>query len=167
MYVERKVRPSNWYFLAVAINLGLGCFSVGFALTGNTDVGDILAVRKNWSDDDAERNNKWIATSATIGLSLGSVMSNLITASGRRLAIILMNLLMVLISIPTFFTSNYWVIIFQRFAIGYTSAVIINASSLYISETFPTEIQTKFGTFLNLGICLGILIMLLVGLGLP
>ena len=124
-------------------------------------------MRNKWSDDDAERNNKWIATSATIGLSLGSLMSKLITAFGRRLAIIVMNLLMVLISIPTFFTSDYWVIIFQRFAIGYTAAVILNASSLIISETFPTEIQTKFGTFINLGICLGILIMLLVGLGLP
>ena len=42
MYVERKERPSNWHFLAINSCLWIGVFSCGFALTGNTDVGDIL-----------------------------------------------------------------------------------------------------------------------------
>ena len=48
MYLERDVRPSNKYFLAVALNLMLGVFTCGFAIDGNTDVGDILAVKLNW-----------------------------------------------------------------------------------------------------------------------
>lgn len=94
-------------------------------------------------------------------------MSKVITAFGRRLAIILMNLLVILVSIPTFFTDAYWVLVVQRLALGFFTAVIVNGSSLYISETYPTEIQTSFGVVLNLGIVSGILTMSLVGLALP
>ena len=83
------------------------------------------------------------------------------------MSIILMNLLIALITIPTFLTSNYWIIITQRFFLGFLSAVIVNASSLVISETFPTEIQTTFGIVINLGIVVGILVNQLFGLALP
>ena len=78
-----------------------------------------------------------------------------------------MNLLIILVSIPTFFTDAYWVLVVQRLALGFFTAVVVNASSLYISETYPTEIQTSFGVVLNLGIVSGILVMSLVGLSLP
>lgn len=51
-----------------------------------------------------------------------------------------MNLLVILVSIPTFFVDTYWVLVAQRLALGFFTAVIVNGSSLYISETYPTEI---------------------------
>ena len=88
MYLERDVRPSNRYFLAVALNLMLGVFSCGFALVGNSNVGEILAVQLNWEKNNVTRNTIWISTSATIGLTAGALLSKPITARGRRMAII-------------------------------------------------------------------------------
>ena len=51
MYLESDVRPSNLYFVAVSFNLMLGVFTCGFALTGNNDVGDILAIQLDWGDN--------------------------------------------------------------------------------------------------------------------
>ena len=54
-----------------------------------------------------------------------------------------------------------------RFIYAFFSAVIVNASSLYLSETIPAEAQSKVGISINLGIVLGIFITQLFGLALP
>ena len=89
------------------------------------------------------------------------------TEYGRRRAILLSNFCITLVTLPYFFTKSFWVLTITRFIYAFFSAVIVNASSLYLSETIPAEAQSKVGISINLGIVLGIFITQLFGLALP
>ena len=102
-----------------------------------------------------------------MGLTIGSVGSSFVTDLGRRRAILLSNVVITLMTIPYFFILNFWVLFFTRFIMGVASCVIINATSLYISETVPNEWQSFMGCAINLGIVIGIFIVYLFGLLLP
>ena len=166
MFIESNQKPSSARMMGIATNVVIGCFNCGFVLAGTLDVIDVWNVQFGWGDK-STRNNTVISTCAVLGLTLGSIFSKLITNFGRRRAILISNVIITLITIPYFFTKNFWVIASTRFVFGIAAAFIINASSLYISETIPVEFQSKVGISINLGICSGIFITQLFGLLLP
>ena len=139
--------------------------STGFVLTGNTDLVDIWATKNDWEHRD--RNNTAISSAGVLGLSLGAIFSKLITDWGRRRSILLANMVITMLTLPYFFTSNFWILLFTRLLIGFFSSLMINASSLYIAESVPTESQANIGIFINLGVVAGIFFNNLFGLLLP
>ena len=120
----------------------------------------------NWGDD-KDFYDTLITSSAVMGLTIGSVGSNFITDWGRRRAILLCNAIITLMTIPYFFTYNFWIFFVTRFIMGLAAAVIINSSSLIISETIPDEWQSIIGCSINFGIVFGIFIVYAFGLWLP
>ena len=166
MYIESKDKPSTCYLTVLAINLILGCFTCGFVQAGDTDVVDIWAIKLKWGDD-KDFYDTLISSSAVMGLTIGSVGSSFATDWGRRRAILLSNAVITLMTIPYFFTLNFWVFFVTRFIMGVAACVIINATSLYISETVPNEWQSFMGCAINLGIVIGIFIVYTFGLLLP
>ena len=99
---------------------------------------DIWAIKLNWGDD-KDFYDTLISSSAVMGLTLGSVGSHLVTNWGRRRAILLSNVVITLMTIPYFFTYNFWVFFVTRFIMGLAAAVIVNSSVLIISEVVPNE----------------------------
>ena len=166
MFVERRESPSSCRLLTVALNIALGCMSAGFVLAGNTDLVDIWAVKNDWMDD-KDRNNTAIASGGVLGLAIGSICSKLVTDWGRRRSILFSNAIITMLTLPYFFTSNFWALLFTRLIIGFFSAIMINAGSLYISETVPSESQASVGVSINFGIVAGIFFNNLFGLLLP
>ena len=166
MYIERNEKPSINRMIGIAINMTVGCFNCGFALAGTLDVVDVLTIQLDWGGE-ANRNNTIISSFAVLGLTLGSIFSKLITEMGRRRAILFANILITLVTIPYFFTNGFWIICFTRLMFSFGAAVIVNASSLYVSETIPAEYTDKVGISINLGIVMGIFITQLFGLALP
>ena len=102
-----------------------------------------------------------------LGLALGSIFSKLVSDWGRRRAVLLSFAVMIVVTIPYFFTSNFWVLLITRFILGIFSAFVINAGSLYLSETIPSEHQANCGVSINVGIVTGILLNNVFGLLLP
>ena len=166
MYIESKDKPSYCYLTVLAFNLILGCFTCGMVQAGDTDVVDIWAIKLNWGDD-KDFYDTLISSSAVMGLTLGSVGSKFATDLGRRRAILISNAVITLMTIPYFFTCNFWIFFVTRFIMGLAACVIINATSLYISETMPNEWQSFMGCTINFGIVFGIFIVYLFGLLLP
>jgi len=54
-----------------------------------------------------------------------------------------------------------------RFLLGLASAIIVNATSLYLGEVVPQEHSSKLGMSVNLGIVTGIFFTYCFGLMLP
>lgn len=152
--------------MGIALNTTFAVFNCGFALSGNTDVVDVLSIQLNWGDN-TNRNNTIISSSAVLGLTLGAILSKNFTSWGRRRSILLMNVVITVITIPYFFMENFWALTFTRLILGFASAVIVNASSLYQSEALPSEVQSLIGTNINFGIVFGIYITYCFGLLLP
>ena len=151
--------------MTVALNVAFGCMSAGFVLAGNTDLVDIWAVKNGW--DNKDRNNTAISSAAVLGLALGSISSKLVTDWGRRRSILLSNAIITMLTLTYFFNPNFWALLITRMIIGFFSAIMINAGSLYISETVPSESQSSVGVSINVGIVAGIFFNNLFGLLLP
>ena len=166
MYIESAKTPSIGYLLLYATNIGLSVMVAGFVLAGNTDLVDVWAAQNDWGDN-KDRNNTAIASSGVLGLTIGSIISKMITDYGRRRSILLSFAVCSVVTIPYFFTSNFWVLLSTRLIMGFFSAILINACSLYTAETIPSENQSNVGTSINLGIVSGIFFNNLFGLLLP
>ena len=130
---------SGSYWVALTLCLALGCFNCGFALGGNTNVGEVLGVQLGWGDDAVSKNTA-ISTAAVAGLFAGAIFSKPITNLGRRRAILIMNVVIAAITIPYFFTESYGILLTTRLILGFASAVIVNASSLFLCEFVPEEL---------------------------
>ena len=138
MYFEKEEEPSKGYLLLYATNVGLSVMVAGFVLAGNTDLVDVWAVQNNWGDN-KDRNNTAIASSGVLGLAVGSILSKMVTDYGRRRSILFSFAMCTLVTIPYFFTSNFWALLSTRLIMGFFSAIIINACSLYTAETVPSK----------------------------
>jgi len=165
-YVEHKEIPGVAHYFGLALNLAMGCFNCGYALAGMTVVGDILAVQLDYEDKKAYYNTM-ISALTVLGLTIGAIASKPVVQMGRRRSILLANALITLVTIPNFWVNNFAVLCVLRFILGLCSAVIVNATSLYIGEAIPGVYMSTLGTTINTGIVTGIFITYVFGLFLP
>jgi len=70
---------------------------------------------------------------------LGAMFSKTILVYGRRKIILICNIILLVLTIPYFFTLNYAVLCITRTILGFVGAVIINASATVIGESVPVE----------------------------
>lgn len=139
-------------------SLVLACMQAGFAIGSNNQVGPILAVQFNSVDPTFLQT---LLTSAVIvGMVLGSWLSGWILEYGRRRTIIIA-CLGIIVSASCSLALNLPTIIVAKFFQGIAAANIINASNLFIIETSPANSVGLFGSFVNIGIVLGLSIYFL------
>ena len=165
---QEEQRQVNWsYLIPLVATLTFGVSNVGFVIAGNNQVGGILASKLDWDDRQAARWNSTISSAGVLGLIIGSFAVELILRKiGRRKAIILTSLVVILAVIPTIFLS-VWSIILGKFFFGLAAGSMIVASSIYMNETVPAEHSSTFGFSINFGVICGIMVCLLMGAALP
>ena len=165
MYFDHATVPSKGYFYGLYVNLMFGLFVPGYMLSGS-GINQVLGVQGNWGEHD-ERNHVILQSAAILGMMIGAVTSKAILDYGRRRAILICNAVLVVMTIPNFFTNLWWFLAICRFFCSVAASVTINASSIYIAEAVPNEFQTFMGTVVNTGIVAGIFLMELSNLFLP
>ena len=108
-----------------------------------------------------------ISSSSVIGITLGSIIGGVLVGKGRRINIIIFNLVAILgsfLSIVTYF----WVLMVGRFLYGFSSGVILCAAPKVIEETIPTHLQDYgFTTSTNMMVNVFVAISLFMGIGMP
>jgi len=97
---------------------------------------------------------------------VGSLLSGCPLSYGRRRAIILMDLLIILSCSGSLFL-NLPLILSMKFVQGYAAGTIVNACDLYIVETCPPNRLGLFGSLVNIGIVTGLSVYFLQGLFIP
>ena len=122
--------------LGLALNLWMGCWLTGFAVTGNNVVGDYLAIQLDWNTKQAEFRNSVIATVEVFGVTAGSFAAGYFVEFGRRKTIIFS---FVVILLATFMTLvlNFWMIVIGKLIFSLACGVSLIATNLYINETVP------------------------------
>jgi MFS family permease len=123
----------------------------GFALAGSSFAESIFMAQTNWTDMD----QTIITSCATLGLAVGSLGSAALLKKGRRLTILIGNVI-VLISFGFQLKISVILISIGKFLQGLGSGMILNAASIMSAETVPTEYAGGFGALINLGVVVGL-----------
>ena len=109
----------------------------------------------------------FISSSSVIGITLGSIIGGVLVSKGRRINIIIFNIIAILGSCMSIVT-NFWVLMVGRFLFGFSSGVFLCATPKVIEETIPTHLQDYgFSTSTNMMINVFIAITMFMGVGMP
>jgi len=113
----------------------------------------MLQIQQSWSTIQVT-----IVTSCgIIGLMLGALFADKIIPIGRIRAMHLANLIMIISVVP-----QMWLTIASlsigRFLLGFGSGVCIVATSVFVAEMAPADTLSVYGTSVNLGIVIGLLV---------
>ncbi len=92
---------------------------------------------------------------------LGSILADKVIPFGRTRSALFANLLIVISVLPMMWLS-VWGLCLGRLILGFASGLFIVICSVYMAETVPAKELSTYGTAVNLGIVLGLLITSLV-----
>jgi MFS transporter, SP family, sugar:H+ symporter len=99
-----------------------------------------------------------------LGGSIGALMSGNFAYLGRRTCLLLGNVVIIVSSSLTLLP-NFTVLCFGRFLYGLGIGVLAVFVPKFIVELAPQEISGPAGAIMQVGVCSGILLAFLVGLG--
>lgn len=85
-----------------------------------------------------------LTTIMPIGAALGAFLGGALVNKGRRLGILLNNILILVGAVITLY-ENYWVIMAGRLILGFGAGVFTVVTSIFINETSPTELSGSLG----------------------
>ena len=94
---------------------------------------------------------------------IGSLASGRIVKIGRRRAILLASVIALAGSLLQF-VFNFWLIFFGKIVQGASAGVMLTGGALYLGETLPEEKLGSHGFAVNLGITVGLSVVLNMGL---
>lgn len=152
-YFSQKALLNNSFLFGVFAVSAVTNFNCGFALASFNASGILLQQQQKWTDLQVT-----ITTSCGIfGLMVGALFADKILRIGRIRSIHLANIIMILSVVPQMFLSIPSLCI-GRFMLGFGSGVCIVATSVFVAEMVPADKVSIYGTSVNLGIVIGLLV---------
>ena len=94
---------------------------------------------------------------------IGSLASGRIVKIGRRRAILLASVIALAGALMQFIF-NFWLIFFGKIVQGASAGVMLTGGALYLGETLPEEKLGSHGFAVNLGVTMGLSVVLNMGL---
>ena len=107
-----------------------------------------------------------LTSSGVLGIMVGTFTANLIVPYGRRKTILVSQIIAIAGGLMNFIL-NFWVLIAARIIYGIATGLAVVAVVIYFSETIPASRTGRYGFAINLGIVIGVTIMLCLGLFKP
>ena len=109
----------------------------------------------------------FISTNSVVGVTIGSIFGGVFVAKGRRINVIIFNLVLILSSLMSI-DKNWWILNLGRVVFGFASGVLLCATPKIIEESIPTHLMDYgFGTSTNMFINIMITVYMLLGIGMP
>lgn len=126
----------------------------------------MITAKFGWDKDESTLYNTLISAAGIFGIVTGSLVGGKFITKGRRLALIVFN---VLAAVATSFTMilNLPCIIIGRYFFGFCCGVFSVAGPKMLDETVPIHLNSSFGTATNTFLSGGIMVALLLGIILP
>lgn len=139
----------------------------GAAISASNNVIPALRIQEDWSKDNDNQNITLLSSASIAGVALGSIIGGNLVQRGRRLAVLRFNIASIF-ACCFCIINNLAVICIGRFLYGFTSGVMLCATSKMMEETIPSSLMNKgYGASTNFFVNLNIMISLLFGLGMP
>ena len=110
--------------------------------------------------------NSIITSSSVLGMSIGAFIAGGIVANGRRKYLIIFGVVGIAGTALTLITTVYTIII-GRLIHGICTGVFMTGGPRMLDETVPPHLLGTFGTYTNVYANFGILLVMVLGFGLP
>jgi len=81
----------------------------------------------------------FVSTNSVVGVTLGSICGGVFVGKGRRINVIIFNLVLILSSLMSI-DKNWWILNLGRVIFGFSSGVLLCATPKIIEETIPTHL---------------------------
>jgi predicted MFS family arabinose efflux permease len=144
----------------------MGAFQMGYAISGNNQTANLMAVKFKWTEDQTRFYNSFINFAAQLGLAVGCTLGGITIQIGRRKTILIFNFisavsvaLSLILSIPT--------ILIGKLVFGVCAGILNTACPKFLDETVPYSLIGLYGTSTNIFLCLGLGAAMFIGAGLP
>ena len=133
-------------------------FAGGFALGGYNAAGIVVETQMVWR----HTNTVLIVAAGVLGLMLGSLLTGkIIDSIGRFKSALLANMLVVFSVLPMMWLT-VWGLFLGRLLLGFGGGMFTVVCSVFMVETVPAHKLSLYGTSVNLGIQVGLLVTSLV-----
>ena len=137
--------------------------SFGIAVVMTNVLSDTFKMKLDWTDTEQEDNITWLTCASALGLMIGSVSSGAIVKIGRRRTIML-GCVIAIVGALMQLIFDFWLILAGKVIYGASAGLMLTAASLFLHETVPEEKMGKYGFAVNLGITMGLSVVLNMGL---
>ena len=167
----KSLKPNTCYMVSLALYCGLSSQLLAPALASTGAVWEALQYQVDAPQ--FFQNNKILdpktctSSSSVIGIAIGSIIGGVLVGKGRRINIMIFNIVAILGSAMSTI-SNFWVLLAGRFIFGFSSGVLLCATPKMIEETIPAHLQDYgFATSTNMIINCSIAVSMIMGIGMP
>lgn len=145
-----------------------GMFNFGYLLSVMNPLQEYLeATVFKWNARDAQFYTSLVNSLLTIGAGLGSLAAGSMAKQiGRRNTMMAADYFLVLAVLLTLVRSELF-LMFGRFLSGLSIGLNSTVVPLYVNEITPLAMKGTIGSSMQLSICLGSLVVFLLGFGLP
>ena len=99
-------------------------------------------------------------------MTIGAFIAGSIVAKGRRKFLIIFGVIGILSTALTLIL-NFWCIVIGRLLFGLCTGVFMTGAPRILDESIPQHLLGSFGTYTNIYANFGIMIVMLLGVGLP
>jgi len=99
-------------------------------------------------------------------MTIGALIAGAVVAHGRRKFLIIFGVVGILFTGLTLF-ANLYLIVAGRFMHGLATGVFMTGGPRILDETVPSHLLGTFGTYTNVYANLGIMLVMVLGFGLP
>ena len=161
-FVPDSPKPSECFLVKLVLIVSLTSSAFGIALVTTDALGDTYMAKLGWKEDSKSQNMTYFTCASAVGLMIGSLASSSVVKIGRRKAAIFANLV-ALVGGALQLMMNFYMILAGKIVYGMSAGVLITACALYLSETLPPEKVGSHGFAVNLGVTLGISLVLALG----
>ncbi len=153
------------YLIACFAAVAWSNMIAGFTLNGLATTGNTLKIKLGW-EDKADVYLEYIVSAQIIGLMMGALLGGKILYIGRKNTILLLNVTAALAASQGLYL-NFWAIFISRAVVATCAGAMIVAGSIFLKETIPAEKLSLYGTAVNFGIVLGLLVSICMQGALP
>lgn len=162
---EPRVNKLKLHFMCFC--LGMFFVQIGWVIAGNNQPANVMKVKLGIKDkDEWTTKNAIITGSSVLGMSIGAFIAGAIVANGRRKFLIIFGVVGILFTGLTLIV-NLYAIVIGRFMHGLATGVFMTGAPRILDETVPSHLLGTFGTYTNVYANLGIMVVMLLGFGLP
>jgi MFS family permease len=140
-----------------------GSILVGWAIAGNAATAQILVAKFGWDEEETKLKNSMLGTIGLVGIMIGSTAGGNLITYGRRRAIFLLFVPMIIGITFTLF-ENFYTILIGRFITGTCAGVYQMANIKAVNETVPGRLTGKYGVTPGALLGFGIFLVSVIGL---
>jgi len=142
--------------------MSVGSLHVGWAILGNTQTALILIEQFGWAEDDIKLYNSILGNCGLIGVMIGSLFGGPLIMKGRRFAIYMFSISLV-IGVVLTLIQTFPTMCIGRFISGFSGGIFQMCNIKAVQETLPNRLVGVYGSSSGAFLAIGVFLAAFIG----